>query len=288
MGFFNVLLGGDFGFLKNVFIVMILSSFPIGIIGSFVVANRMSYIAGAISHSVLGGIGLAIYLSVVWGVSFFTPSFGAFLFAILSAVAIILLYLWGQERMDTAISVVWIIGMSIGLLFAFFTPKYTDIQSYLFGNILLISDDDVYWVLGLSVVVILIVYVFFHQFVLVSFDKDFSRIRKVNPNLFFGILIVLISLVVLLLIKTVGVILSITLITLPSAIASMFSKKLSRIMIISILIVLVSQFFGLWMSYEFDTPTGITISLLLSFLYLVSLFYTRVVRKFLKISSTHS
>jgi len=278
MGFFELLLSGNLGFLKNVFIVMILSSLPIGVVGSFVVVNRITYIAGAISHSVLGGIGLAIYLSVVWGINFFTPSLGAFIFAVISALVIILLSLWGHERIDTAISVVWIVGMSIGLLFAFFTPRYTDIQSYLFGNILLLSVEDVYWVLGVSVIVVLVVYMFFHQLVLVSFDKDFSKVRRVDPNIFFSILVILISLTTLLLIKTVGVILSITLITIPPAIANMFSKKLSRIILISVFIVLVSQFFGLWMSYEFDTPTGITVSLLLSFLYIVSFIFVKILR----------
>lgn len=278
MDFFELLLSGNLGFLKNVFIVMILSSLPIGVVGSFVVVNRITYIAGAISHSVLGGIGLAIYLSVVWGITFFTPSLGAFIFAVISALVIILLSLWGHERIDTAISVVWIVGMSIGLLFAFFTPRYTDIQSYLFGNILLLSVEDVYWVLGVSVIVVLVVYMFFHQLVLVSFDKDFSKVRRVDPNIFFSILVILISLTTLLLIKTVGVILSITLITIPPAIANMFSKKLSRIILISVFIVLVSQFFGLWMSYEFDTPTGITVSLLLSFLYIVSFIFVKILR----------
>lgn len=278
MAFFELLLSGNLGFLKNVFIVMILSSLPIGVVGSFVVVNRITYIAGAISHSVLGGIGLAIYLSVVWGINFFTPSLGSFIFAVISALVIILLSLWGHERIDTAISVVWIVGMSIGLLFAFFTPRYTDIQSYLFGNILLLSVEDVYWVLGVSVIVVLVVYMFFHQLVLVSFDKDFSKVRRVDPNIFFSILVILVSLTTLLLIKTVGVILSITLITIPPAIANMFSKKLSRIILISVFIVLVSQFFGLWMSYEFDTPTGITVSLLLSFLYIVSFIFVKVLR----------
>lgn len=278
MDFFELLLSGNLGFLKNVFIVMILSSLPIGVVGSFVVVNRITYIAGAISHSVLGGIGLAIYLSVVWGINFFTPSLGAFIFAVISALVIILLSLWGHERIDTAISVVWVVGMSIGLLFAFFTPRYTDIQSYLFGNILLLSVEDVYWVLGVSVIVVLVVYMFFHQLVLVSFDKDFSKVRRVDPNIFFSILVILVSLTTLLLIKTVGVILSITLITIPPAIANMFSKKLSRIIFISVFIVLVSQFFGLWMSYEFDTPTGITVSLLLSFLYIVSFIFVKVLR----------
>lgn len=278
MDFFELLLSGNLGFLKNVFIVMILSSLPIGVVGSFVVVNRITYIAGAISHSVLGGIGLAIYLSVVLGINFFTPSLGAFIFAVISALVIILLSLWGHERIDTAISVVWIVGMSIGLLFAFFTPRYTDIQSYLFGNILLLSVEDVYWVLGVSVIVVLVVYMFFHQLVLVSFDKDFSKVRRVDPNIFFSILVILISLTTLLLIKTVGVILSITLITIPPAIANMFSKKLSRIILISVFIVLVSQFFGLWMSYEFDTPTGITVSLLLSFLYIVSFIFVKILR----------
>lgn len=278
MDFFSTIFDQNFSFIRNTVILSIISSIPIGVIGTFVVVNRMSYIAGAISHSVLGGIGIAIYLSTVFGISLITPSLGGVIFAILSGLIVSLFYLWGRERVDTAISVVWIIGMSIGIIFAYFTPRYTDLASYLFGNILLVSIEDIWYVMVISLVVLIVVSLFFHQLVLVSFDKDFSIARGVNPKFFLTILILLISLTVFLMVKIVGTILAIALVTLPSAISNIFSKRISTIILSSILIAMLSQLLGLFISFELDIPTGVTITILLGIGYIFTLLFRGLVK----------
>lgn len=278
MEFFSTIFDQNFSFIRNTIVLSIISSIPIGIVGTFVVVNRMSYIAGAISHSVLGGIGIAIYLSTVFGISLITPSLGGLIFAILSGLIISFLYLWGRERVDTAISAVWIIGMSTGIIFAYFTPRYTDLSSYLFGNILLVSLEDVWYVALISLVVLTVVSLFFHQLVLVSFDKDFSITRGINPRLFLTVLILLISLTVFLMVKIVGTILAIALITLPSAISNMFSKRISTIILSSILIAMLSQLLGLFISFELDIPTGVTITILLGVGYILTLLFKGLVK----------
>lgn len=278
MEFFSTIFDQNFSFIRNTIVLSIISSIPIGIVGTFVVVNRMSYIAGAISHSVLGGIGIAIYLSTVFGISLITPLLGGLIFAILSGLIISFLYLWGRERVDTAISAVWIIGMSTGIIFAYFTPRYTDLSSYLFGNILLVSLEDVWYVALISLVVLTVVSLFFHQLVLVSFDKDFSITRGINPRLFLTVLILLISLTVFLMVKIVGTILAIALITLPSAISNMFSKRISTIILFSILIAMLSQLLGLFISFELDIPTGVTITILLGVGYILTLLFKGLVK----------
>ncbi|MEN2997592.1 MAG: metal ABC transporter permease [Brevinematia bacterium] len=279
MEFFKALFDPEMSFVRNAVISAFLSSIPIGIVGSFTVVNRMSYIAGSISHSVLGGVGVSLYLNTVLGINLLSPSLGGALFAILSGIIISVFYLWGKERVDTAISVVWIVGMSLGILFAYLTPRFTDITSYLFGNILLISTEDIAYILIISFLVLGITVVFFHQFVLVSFDKEFSKIRGIAPEVFLTLLILLISITVFLMIKTVGVILSIALITLPSAIASFFTKRISTMIILSTFTAIFVQFIGIGISYELDLPTGVLITLLLSVIYIILLAFKGVVTK---------
>lgn len=276
MKFVEIFTDPETFFIRRAIIVSIISSFPIGTIGTFVTINRMTYIAGSISHSVLGGIGIVIYLNTVFGIESITPTLGGFIFSILSGLVISAFYLWGKERVDTAISAVWIIGMSLGILFAYFTPRYTDLNSYLFGNILLISRDDIVYVSAVSIGVVLAILLFFYQFMLVSFDRDFSTTRGIEPKFFLTLLILLTSLVVFLMIKIVGIILSIALITLPSAIANLFLNQISKIISTSVLIAALSQILGISLSYELNLPTSVTITLILSLIYVLSLVWGNI------------
>ncbi|MCX8028717.1 MAG: metal ABC transporter permease [Brevinematales bacterium] len=273
MNFFNTLFSSDISFLRNAILVSLISSFPIGVVGAFVVANRMTYIAGAISHSVIGGVGIALYLATVFGIEFLTPSIGIWVFAIISGLIISFFYVWNRERIDTAISIVWVAGMSLGIMFAYFTPRYSDLNSYLFGNILLISTSDITSIAIFSFITTLVAMIFYHQLLIVSFDRDFSMIRGVNPNLFLTLIIVLVSIVVVLMIKMVGTILSIALIALPSATANLITKRMKEIIPISIVITTISQFLGIYLSFELDTPTGVTITLTLVFIYVATVIF---------------
>lgn len=271
MEFLSAVFDPSLSFLRNSVIVALLSSFSAGIVGSFVVANRMSYIVGSVSHSTIGGVGLSFFLGTVAGIDIVSPSIGGLLFAIISGFVISFFYLWGKERVDTAISLVWIVGMSLGVMFASLTPRFSELTSYLFGSILLISEEDVLYIMVITALVMVIISLFYHQFVLTCFDKDFSKTRGIPPEVFLTVLILLISVTVFSLIKTVGVILSIALITLPSAISNLFANKIARIIPLSVLIASVSQIVGIWISYELDLPAGVVISLLLGTVYTIAL-----------------
>ncbi|NCC14022.1 MAG: metal ABC transporter permease, partial [Spirochaetia bacterium] len=140
--FFGALVSADFPFVRNAFLAGLLSSVLFGVLGSVVTVKRIAGLAGAISHAVLGGIGIALYLSATGKVPGLSPMVGAIVFALLSSIIIGTVSLKSKQREDTVIQAIWAIGMSIGVLFMAKTPGYTDPSSYLFGNILLISNQD--------------------------------------------------------------------------------------------------------------------------------------------------
>jgi zinc transport system permease protein len=276
MEFLRALLDPQLNFLKNALLVLIISSIPLSIIGTFLVANRMSYIGGAISHSVLGGIGISLYLSTVYNLTYITPTLGGLTFAILSGLLISFLYLKGKERIDTSVSIVWIIGMAIGLIFAYLTPKFSDISSYLFGNILLLSKHDLIITIILSLTVITISGLFFNQLLLTSFDREFAKTKNINVELFLTLLIFLTSITIFLIVKIVGIILSITLLVIPSTIGLMISKNIKEAIIKSIFIYSFLSSIGLWISYALDLPAGTTIALVMGISYTLVIFTKKI------------
>jgi zinc transport system permease protein len=182
--FINVLFSQNMPFIRYAIIAGLLSSVSFGVIGSFVVIKRISYIAGAISHAALGGIGGALYLSYHYNLSFITPVSGAIFSALLAGGIISVVNLKFKQREDTIIGIIWAVGMALGLLFLSKTPGYIDPMSYLFGNILLIGKADLYLILALDVVVILLSILFYNQFLAVSFDEDFARVRGLNTGFY--------------------------------------------------------------------------------------------------------
>ena len=153
-----------FPFLQYALLAGFLVSIACGIMGSYVVARRISYIAGAIAHSVLGGMGAARYGEVVFGLSWFHPLLGAIAAALISALVIGLVSLRAREREDTVIGAVWAIGMAVGILFIFKTPGYNEnLMSYLFGNILMVSREDLWLTAGLNLLILVTGLVFYRQ-----------------------------------------------------------------------------------------------------------------------------
>ena len=183
MDFLNALADPAIPFLRHALLSGILASVAFGIIGTYVVARRITSIAGAISHCVLGGIGAGLYLEHAMGVTWFGPLSGAVVAALAAAIIIGLVSLHAQQREDTAIGALWSIGMAVGLLFIAKTPGYVDPMSYLFGNILLISRSDLWLVLALDFVVTGVAALFYHQFLAVCFDEEYARLRGVRSDL---------------------------------------------------------------------------------------------------------
>ena len=189
--FLQALLNPSYSFLRNALAAALLSSVLFGVLGSIVTVKRIAGLAGAISHAVLGGIGMALYLKAVKILPSITPMAGALLFALIAALIIALVSLKAKQREDTVINAVWAIGMSVGVLFMAKTPGYTDPSSYLFGNILLVSSKDLILLAVLDVLVIILSWRFYPQLIASSFDEEFSRVRGVKTQLVFIIILVI-------------------------------------------------------------------------------------------------
>jgi len=250
----------------------ILSSLSFGVIGSFVVCRRIGYIAAAIAHSVLGGIGAAIYFNRAHDIGWLNPMIGALFAAVLSALVIGCVSLQAKEREDTIIGAIWAIGMASGLLFLHFTPGTgVNLESYIFGNILLTSGTDVLATGVLSFVVLAVTLLYYHKLVAVCFDEEFARLRGLRSGGYFLLLLVLLAVSIVLLVRLTGIILAIALIVLPAATASRFSHSLWRIMILAVALSLVYTSGGLWLSFQTETPTGPIIVLIAAAGYVIAL-----------------
>ncbi len=254
----------EFSFLKFAFLAGLLSGVATGITGSFVVVKRISYIGGGISHAVMGGLGIAYFAGI-------NPMYGALAFALFSAVIISLVKMNLRQNEDTVISALWSIGMATGLIFAFITPGYNvNLLSFLFGNILMVTSENLVLLLILDIIIITVVSLFYRQLVFICFDEEYARIRGLKVDLLYFILISLIALTVVVLVQTVGVILVIALLTLPSAIAAIFTKRIKKMIVASILLNYLFIFAGIFTAFLADLPAGATIILITGAGYLLA------------------
>ncbi|MCD4677488.1 MAG: metal ABC transporter permease [Desulfobacula sp.] len=258
-------------FLKYAFIMGGLASISFGIIGTFVTTKKIGYLAGAISHSVFGGIGLALFLQVNAGLTWFDPMLGAVLAAIIAAVTIGLVSLHAKEREDSIIGTLWAVGMASGILLIDKTPGYFNLSSYLFGDILLISGKDLLYVGCLDALVLGISILFFNRFFSVCFDNEFTYLRGINTTFFYLLLLILTALTIVLLVRVVGIVLVIALLTFPPAIASFYAKRLWQMMLYSILLCTLFTWAGLGISYSYSLSSGPAIIVLSGAIYLVLL-----------------
>jgi zinc transport system permease protein len=230
----------------------------------------MTYIAGAISHTALGGIGLALFLQVMLGTTMLTPFSGALLFALISSIIISVTLIRRSERLDTIIGAIWAVGMSIGLVFIYLTPTYVDPMSYLFGNILLISKSNLITILILNLVTIGTSLLLFPQFTAVSFDSEFAASRGLKTAFFEVILVMLMALTVVLLIKIIGIVMVIALLTIPPAIAGLYTKRMAAMILVSGVVCALIMTGGLAASYVLGIPTGSTTVLLGGFIFIAA------------------
>ena len=257
-------------FLQIAVLAGFLASVGCGLIGTFVVAKRITFLAGGIAHSVLAGMGAAVYYGI-------DPLTGALLAAIVSALLMGTVRLYWKAQEDTLIGALWAIGMAIGLLFISQTPGYrSDLMSYLFGNILLVPSQDVWFMVILDTVLLLTVVLFYRQLLAVIFDEDFARLRGIPVNLFYLLLLCLIAITVVLLIHVVGLILVIALLTLPAAIAGHYVFSLGSMMAIAVVLGSSFTFAGMAIAYSPNLPVGPTIILLAGSAYILSALGTQL------------
>ena len=266
--FFQALGDPAVPFLRYALIAGLLASVAFGIVGSYVVTRRITYIAAAIAHCVLGGLGAALYLQNNHGLAWCRPMLGAVLSALLAAVVIGLVSLYARQREDTVIGAVWAIGMAVGLFFLHKTTPRVDAMSYLFGNINLVTAADLWLVAGLDVLVVGLGLLFHNKLVAVCFDEEFAGLRGVRVKLHYLLLLCLTALTVVLLVRVVGIVMVIALVTLPAAVAGHFARRLWQMMLMATVLCMLLITAGLAISYPADLPSGPTIILLAGAVYL--------------------
>ncbi len=251
----------NFGFFRNAFIAAFVASITCGIIGTYIVSRRIVFISGGITHASFGGIGMGYYFG-------FDPIFGAIAFGILSALGIEFFTKRADLREDSAIAMLWSLGMALGVIFIFLTPGYApNLMSYLFGNILTVSKIDLIFLFALAVFVIVFFLFFYRMIIFVSFDEEFALTNNAPVKLFNALLISLVALTIVLNIRVVGIILVMSLLTIPQAIANLFTKRFDVMIIYSILFGFVGSITGLTFSYIYDIPSGAAIIFTLVVLY---------------------
>lgn len=255
----------QYSFAQNAFLAGILASVVCALIGTFVVVNRMVSISGALAHISFGGIGLGYFLGI-------DPLTAAIPFSVSSSLLIGLIQEKIRQNSDVLIGILWAVGMALGVLFIHFSPGYApDLMSYIFGNILTVSTEQIILLSALVILITVSIAVFYQKLKTISFDEQFARASGINVFAYRLILLALVSLSIIVLIKLVGIILVIALLSIPAEISRRASSSLFGTIKLSIIISLFLTLGGLTLSFWFDTPSGATIVILMGAAYFLSL-----------------
>lgn len=240
----------EYDFLTNAFIASILSGITCGIAGSYIVTRRIVFLSSGITHASFGGLGIALYAGI-------DPLLGALTFASASSLGIEFASRRGGIREDSVVGIIWSMGMAIGALFMSLRPGYaTDLTSYLFGNILLVTPQNILWLTILTVMLIIGSILWLRRLMYITFDEEYAKSQGVNTSLIAYIMAVVIAIAIVLSIKVMGIILLLSLITIPTVIANDITKDFKMITPLSAIIAVVGNVLGFILSYEYDIPTG--------------------------------
>jgi zinc transport system permease protein len=259
----------QFDFMRNALLAGVLVSISCGIIGTLVVVNRIVFISGGIAHAAYGGIGISYFFK-------FSPVLGAILFSIFSAMGMGMLQRRLRERADTLIGVMWAMGMAIGIIFIDLTPGYkADLMSYLFGSILAVPRADLWGMVFIDGLILGFVILFYKELLAISFDETFATIRNLPVEFIYLLLMAAIALTVGMMMKVVGLIMVIALLTIPAAISGQLVKDMRAMMAIASVLGMVFTTTGLWLSYSLNLTSGATIILVAGMAYFLSFLFSR-------------
>jgi len=251
-------------FIQNALLAALLMSVTCGIIGTYIVSRRMVFISGGITHASFGGVGIGYFFG-------FPPLVGAALVAVAAALTTENLTRKKTIRNDSIIAIMWSLGMAIGIIFVYLSPGYApNLMSYLFGSIITVNQTDLWFMLALASGVVLFFTLFYRPILYVSFDEEFAKTRGIPVMLFNYLLILLVALTIVLSIRIAGIILVLSVLTIPQNVANLFTNRFSRIMISSVIIGFLASLLGLIISFFLDIPSGATIIFTLVVIYLVA------------------
>lgn len=253
----------NYEFGQNAFMAAIFASISCGIIGTYIVAKRIVFISGGITHASFGGIGIGYYLGI-------DPIIGAMVFGVFSALGVQFFAKRADMREDSAIAMLWALGMAIGIIFVYLTPGYApNLLSYLFGNILIVSYTELILMSVLTVAICVFFIISLRMILFVSFDEEFAKTNNAPVKLFNGVLMSLVALTIVFNIKVVGIILVLSLLTIPQAIANLFTRTFAVMMALSVVFAFIGSAGGLMLSYKLDIPSGASIIFCLVLLFVV-------------------
>ncbi|WP_099189435.1 metal ABC transporter permease [Tepidibacter mesophilus] len=262
----------SYNFIKNAFMAAILSSAVCGIIGTIIVEKKLVSMSGGIAHVSFGGIGLGYLLGI-------EPIIGGLIFSVCASIGISNINRKTNTNSDALIGMFWSVGMALGILFIALTPGYPpDMTSYLFGDILTVSSIYINIMLILSGTIFISIFSIFNYWKAYLFDEEFIKVVGINTVFLEYFLFVLIALSIVVLIKVVGIILSIAMLTIPPAIAKLYTYDIKNIMIFSTILGIVFNVLGLLISYQYNIPSGATIILLSVIGYFVSIALSKYIQ----------
>jgi zinc transport system permease protein len=257
----------QFEFIRNAVIAGCFASLICGVIGSFVVVNRLVFLAGGIAHAAFGGIGIAFF----FGIPYMVGTLG---FSLIAAMIMTAVVIKNKSRADTFIGILWAVGMATGIILLDMTPGYNvNLMSFLFGSILAVPGSDIVWMIGLSVFSISAAIFFYRDLLAISYDDEFARLRGVPVNLIYFLFIGLIAVSIVIIIRVVGLILVIALLTIPPYIAEKYVKSLAQMMVFSTLLAVVFNLSGLWIAYTYNLTSGATIILVAAAAFFISMIF---------------
>jgi zinc transport system permease protein len=253
-----------YDFLRHAVEAALLASISCGIIGSYIVARRMVFISGGITHASFGGIGLGYFLGI-------HPLISAAIFSVFSAVGIRTASRRSEIREDSAIGILWSLGMAIGIIFIFLTPGYApNLMTYLFGSILTVTTTDLYLMAALALLTIILFTFFYRTILYISFDEEYARSHNAPVETVNYLLLILVALAIVLHIRVAGIILVISYLTIPQTTANLFVRDLRKIILFSILISFLGSTAGLIVSFYLNVPSGATIIFIFVLIFLIA------------------
>ena len=243
----------QYTFFQHALLGSLFASIACGIIGTYIVTRRLVFISGGITHASFGGIGIGLYTGV-------SPILSAALFSVLSAFGVEWLSKRKDMREDSAIAVFWTFGMAIGIIFSFLSPGFApDLSAFLFGNILTITRTDIVVLAVLSLLLIAFFAIFLSPIIYIAFDREFARSQRIPVVLFEYILMMFIALTIVACLRMIGIVLAMSLLTIPQLTANLFTVSFKRIILLSILFAYIGCAGGLLLSYQLQIPSGAAI-----------------------------
>ena len=253
----------EYQFFRQAMLAAILISMLAAMVGTYIVSRKIVFISGGITHASFGGIGMAYFFGL-------NPFVGAAVFAVLTATGIEWISQKGKVREDSAIAILWSLGMAVGIIFVFLTPGYApNLMSFLFGSILSVGMTDIYLLVGFLLIILLCFAVFFRPILYTAFDPEFAKVMGVPVAAFRYLMAIIIALSIVISIRSIGIILVLSIFTIPQITAMLFTRDFKYIMPLAALWGITGSVTGLLAAYVLDIPSGASIIFFLTIQFLI-------------------